>query len=303
MNWTIITGPLIGAVIGYFTNYLAVKMLFRPRYEIKLLGKKLPFTPGVIPKGKARLARVIGKTVVERLLTQEDMSRHLLSEEMKKAVTERVLTMAHDNIKKEIIEFFGMKEEKYREKREALCDVISFQIYDSVASMPIKEKVTSSMVNGVKEKLREMSEESIIGPMIEMMLTEERIVSLAEPIAGKISDYVENHGMDYIRPAVHGKLEQIEDATTAELLEMVNIGEASLRRFIEGLYVKTVRDNISSVLKHIDLAVLIENKINDMDVIELENMVLSVMKKELNTIVRLGALIGLIIGTLNIFLA
>ena len=39
-----------------------------------------------------------------------------------------------------------------------------------------------------------------------------------------------------------------------------------------------------------------------MDVMELENMVLSVMKKELNTIVNLGALIGFVIGILNIFI-
>ena len=53
MDLTIIAGPLIGAVIGYFTNYLAVKMLFRPRREIKIGSKTLPFTPGVIPKRKA----------------------------------------------------------------------------------------------------------------------------------------------------------------------------------------------------------------------------------------------------------
>lgn len=65
MDLTIIAGPLIGAVIGYFTNYLAVKMLFRSRREIKIGSKTLPFTPGVIPKGKPRLARVIGRTVAD----------------------------------------------------------------------------------------------------------------------------------------------------------------------------------------------------------------------------------------------
>ena len=68
MDLTIIAGPLIGAVIGYFTNYLAVKMLFRPRREIKIGSKTLPFTPGVIPKGKPRLARVIGRTVADTLV-------------------------------------------------------------------------------------------------------------------------------------------------------------------------------------------------------------------------------------------
>ena len=45
-----IAGPLLGAVIGYCTNWLAVKMLFKPLEPIKVFGRTLPFTPGVIPK-------------------------------------------------------------------------------------------------------------------------------------------------------------------------------------------------------------------------------------------------------------
>ncbi|MEI3219612.1 MAG: DUF445 family protein [Lachnoclostridium sp.] len=48
----LISGPLIGAVIGYCTNYIAVKMLFRPLKAIKIGRFTLPFTPGMIPKKK-----------------------------------------------------------------------------------------------------------------------------------------------------------------------------------------------------------------------------------------------------------
>ena len=49
-----LSGPIIGAIIGYCTNYIAVKMLFYPRNEVKVCGHKVPFTPGAIPKGKPR---------------------------------------------------------------------------------------------------------------------------------------------------------------------------------------------------------------------------------------------------------
>ncbi|MDD6065009.1 MAG: DUF445 family protein, partial [Firmicutes bacterium] len=53
MNWIqIFAGPAIGAVIGYCTNYVAVKMLFRPLKPIRIGKFTLPFTPGVIPKRK-----------------------------------------------------------------------------------------------------------------------------------------------------------------------------------------------------------------------------------------------------------
>ena len=53
MNWEIITTyvlpPLVGAVIGYFTNLIAVKMLFYPRKPVYLFGHQLPLTPGTEP--------------------------------------------------------------------------------------------------------------------------------------------------------------------------------------------------------------------------------------------------------------
>ena len=50
MNWELISHfvlpPLVGAVIGYFTNMIAVKMLFFPHEEKRIFGHRVPFTPG-----------------------------------------------------------------------------------------------------------------------------------------------------------------------------------------------------------------------------------------------------------------
>ena len=78
MEWIkILAGPLIGAVIGYCTNYIAVKMLFRPLHPVKVGNWTLPFTPGIIPRGKARLAKALGNAVGEHLLTKEDLEQIL----------------------------------------------------------------------------------------------------------------------------------------------------------------------------------------------------------------------------------
>ena len=71
--WKYIVTPIIGAIIGYVTNWIAVKMLFRPRKEVRVFGKRLPFTPGVIPRGQARLAKAVGNVVETQLLTPEYM--------------------------------------------------------------------------------------------------------------------------------------------------------------------------------------------------------------------------------------
>lgn len=79
-----LAGPVIGALIGYCTNYIAVKMLFYPKKEIRIFGHKLPFTPGAIPKGKPRLAKAIGNIVAEDLLTKEDIKQKMISAETEK---------------------------------------------------------------------------------------------------------------------------------------------------------------------------------------------------------------------------
>ena len=74
---------LIGALIGGYTNHLAIKMLFRP-HEAKYIGKwKVPFTPGLIPKRRDELAKQLGRTVVEHLLTPETFKRRFFSSEMR----------------------------------------------------------------------------------------------------------------------------------------------------------------------------------------------------------------------------
>ena len=67
----IVLPPLLGAIIGYVTNALAIKMLFRPLTEKRILGIRIPLTPGIIPRQRSELARSIGRMVSTKLLTEE----------------------------------------------------------------------------------------------------------------------------------------------------------------------------------------------------------------------------------------
>ncbi|MHA6260709.1 DUF445 domain-containing protein [Sporosarcina sp. CAU 1771] len=81
--WTLLFMAFIGALIGGFTNHLAIKMLFRP-HEAKYIGSwRVPFTPGLIPKRRDELARQFGKTVTNYLLTPDTFRKKLLTPAMK----------------------------------------------------------------------------------------------------------------------------------------------------------------------------------------------------------------------------
>lgn len=77
-----LVGPLVGAVIGYITNDIAIRMLFRPHQAKYIMGIHVPFTPGIIPKEKGRIASAIGKAVSENLMNREVLEKSLLSDDM-----------------------------------------------------------------------------------------------------------------------------------------------------------------------------------------------------------------------------
>ena len=79
----------VGALSGGITNAVAVWMLFHP-YEPRGVG---PFKlQGAIPKNKARLAKSIGKTVGQRLLTEEDLARQLAAPGLREAFDRAIAT-------------------------------------------------------------------------------------------------------------------------------------------------------------------------------------------------------------------
>lgn len=95
--WTLLVPPLAGAIIGYFTNDLAIQMLFRPYKPIYIGKRKLPFTPGLIPSNQERLAQRISDTIMGSLLTPEELqnlARRLLQTERIQAAISWLLQIA-----------------------------------------------------------------------------------------------------------------------------------------------------------------------------------------------------------------
>ena len=62
--------PAVGALVGWLTNWLAIRMLFRPREPVRIFFWSLQ---GVIPRRHTQLAVRIAETVEKSLLTQDDL--------------------------------------------------------------------------------------------------------------------------------------------------------------------------------------------------------------------------------------
>ncbi len=74
MNYWLFLIPIISAFIGWFTNWIAIKMLFHPRQPKKLLG--IVFH-GIFPKRQEQFAEKLGRLVSEELLSFEEIAKKL----------------------------------------------------------------------------------------------------------------------------------------------------------------------------------------------------------------------------------
>ncbi|ABO50139.1 conserved hypothetical protein [Desulforamulus reducens MI-1] len=96
--WTVIIIPVIGAFIGWVTNLIAVKAIFKPYQPVHIIGT---FSiQGVVPKRRQELARSIGEVVEKELLKAEDLINQMKSPE----ILNKIVDTATDSIRNMVVE-------------------------------------------------------------------------------------------------------------------------------------------------------------------------------------------------------
>ena len=96
---------LWGALIGYFTNALAIRMLFRPLTRRYLLGVPVPLTPGIIPRRRGELARSIARMVARNLLSADAVRTRLQSETFRVALEAQFRHLRETLLQRPLAEF------------------------------------------------------------------------------------------------------------------------------------------------------------------------------------------------------
>lgn len=286
--------PLIGAVIGYFTNYIAVKMLFFPHEEKRIFGIRIPFTPGAIPKGKARLAKAAGRIVKNDLFTMEDISGKLLTEEVEMPLIDKVMSILDQPIR-ETGSVLAGSPEKYDRLEANFITLLERKITDAVHRMDIPSVVRD-------EGARMIREQAAKSGILSMLVTDNLIDMVMKSVSEKMEEFIDAKAPGMINEITESRIHDLGDRTPLYVLEQAGYDPEHVRSKIIAAYRESVVNAVNSALRRIDVAEVVENKINSMSVAELERGVLQVMNEELRMIVNLGALIGLVIGSVNIFI-
>lgn len=150
MFWEIIIMALVGAGIGWFTNYLAVKLIFRPLNPIRIpiLGVEIQ---GLVPKRRNEIAASIGKTVEEQLISIEELSKHLNTEKNRgviiknirvgilRVVNEKLPSFIPSGIKNTILNYIGDVIDK--ESKAFIANNMDKLIKDAVETIDISQLV------------------------------------------------------------------------------------------------------------------------------------------------------------------
>lgn len=295
-------GPLSGSIIGYFTNWLAIKMMFRPHKPKYVFGVKIPFTPGLIPKERGRIAEAVGSSISENLMNKEVLEKNLLSEDMISKIGEGYDTfVAKEKVNPESLRsFLGhfLSSDDLNKIQSDAGSELASQIHSRLADSNLGSMLAHAAVEHAISKM----ENSQLGFAFS---AEQFLILLQEPaehlLSKHINQIISNNSEEIISSLIGQESDKLLDTPVCQLLEGHDEQLAQLRHILLDGYRQVISVHLPQILSTIDISRIIRDRINEMDMEESERIILSVMNKELRAIVWLGALLGGIIGTINSF--
>ncbi|MDL2318928.1 DUF445 family protein [Eubacteriales bacterium OttesenSCG-928-A19] len=298
MDWQWITGPLVGSVIGYITNDIAVRMMFRPYEEKRVFGRRVPFTPGLIPKERARLARAIRDVLDQELLSPAVLENALLSETMLAQIDQAAdkalqAILREERTPRALLEG-AVGEESLARFEESARNTVSIFLMEKLLESGIEQTVAEIVVEEARKRVTAGT-----AGIARLFWDDKRSNSLEASLSQTIREMLATHAPEFIGKAIDGALHEGMDTPVATLLDRHADKADDVRAFVVSLYERAIRQGLTYALRFLDLGAIVENRIASLDMRELETLIMQVMRKELRAIVWLGAGLGAVMGLLN----
>lgn len=146
------TPPLLGAFIGYLTNKVAIKMLFRPLEAKFIFGVRIPMTPGVIPSKREELAKNIGEMVGSHLLTSDEIGRGLEKESFQQTLYDLIENRGEALLQKDLGPVSEIVPKEYHNYYQAAVQAISSRARESVHSFIDSKSFKDILENSIDEQ-------------------------------------------------------------------------------------------------------------------------------------------------------
>ncbi len=182
----------------------------------------------------------------------------------------------------------------YEAAFDYVTNIAADQLVKKMLEMELGDIIANEAARAVRERIR--------GGIMSFMVTDGLVDSLRVSISQGVQVYLEEHAEELLTPKVEEECRAAMDTAVGTLVGRIDDCGLPLDEILWNAYETLVRKKLEAALRRLDISKMVEKKINEMDVEEVETLVLSVMQKELNAIVSLGAVIGFFLGLLNLFL-
>ena len=295
MSYQILIGPIVGAIVGYCTNLIAVKMLFWPLKEVRIFGFRVPFTPGVIPKEKNRIIDKVARTIGEELLSADYIAKEVLNDNVRQKFVKAAIEYKNKVINADatlgsFVDNY-VDPEKFNSASEKGKKLLCKHIYDSIVAKDPSSMIIQKVVEAVKEKLR--------GGLLSVVISDSFIANMADGFKVKIDDYIENDLYDFIYEKINEQFDIILDKKPSDVSFTKMIDDEMIEKFVLKAFDEIIVPEVSKMITSVDIPTIVSNKMEKMNVKELEEVLLSVLKRELGYIINFGLIIGFIIGLIG----
>ena len=284
----VISGPVIGALIGAFTNFVAIKMLFRPLKPVYIGRFRVPLTPGIIPKRQEKLADALSDTVYQNFFTNSDIEGIFMSDEMADrfaaGITRRLSELGAEDLSTVLDEKTVWNLKK----------MIYLKIHTAIFS--------SDIVGIVEQEARKMMGSSDISGLLGFFLQKDDLIEkIAHQAGDQFTDHLMNHDLEIILPVLDGLEAELRSMDLASAASEAGIDQEAIQRSVKAAYLRFMKDAKSAIAEGFHMKQFIYDKIMELDPADIEHHVNSAIKREMNYLVYLGGFLGLIIGIINIF--
>lgn len=156
-----IAPPLIGAFIGYLTNRIAIRMLFRPLYPWHIFGIRVPMTPGVIPGKRKDLAVNIGAMVGEHLLTGKDVGAAISNEHFQEHLHNLLDSRIENILGKDFGSLLSLVPERFQGYAKVGLRALKKQIKNGANSYLQSDPFAELLTKVIDEQLEQYGEKEL----------------------------------------------------------------------------------------------------------------------------------------------
>jgi uncharacterized membrane protein YheB (UPF0754 family) len=294
-----IVPPVVGAIIGYVTNAVAIKMLFRPLKELRLFGVRLPFTPGILPRERHKLADSIGRMVEQELLTPGVLRERLGRTEVRENIESALGGYTAQMLDRPVADWLEDKSDF--PLSELLADFFNSAVFDYfleelfrnlILGTEPKPEDKDSFGRKLKTGFRDFG--GLFIPAAKGLVKNGLVKEMQNQSQGKISAY---------RSALESVIRKYPGLTTGEFLSLAAGNKKKADSFLALKTTETLDENMDGALSSVDVKVLVSDRINSLDMLRVEKIVLDVMAGQLKWINFFGAILGALIGFMEVLLS